>query len=145
MLQKMLRSPFIPLLGYLLIIGFFLISLLVSQNHQSLVWLSLLTLTAFSLIWVSLISWNNRKHPENKLNAWSLIPPEFREMDEGQQWITFKACRNVYIFYSFALPLIAGLCFAFSDIKFMPLLLIGALGTGQYIVYWMTIKKLNRL
>jgi hypothetical protein len=145
MLPKMLRSPFIPMFSYLLIIGFLLISMIESQNHQSLVRVSLLILTAFSIIWVSLILFNNRKHPENKIKYWGVIPPEFQEVDEGQQWVTYKACRSVYIYYSFALPLIVGLCFALSDIKFMPILLMGVLGIGQYFVYWISIRKLNQI
>lgn len=145
MLHKLLRSPFIPMFSYLLIIGFLLISLMGSQNHQSLVRVSLLILTAFSIVWISLILLNNQKNPQHKIKSWGVIPPEFREMDEGQQWVTYKACRSVYIYYSYALPLIAGLSFALFKIKFMPLLLLGVLGIGQYIVYWMSIRKLNRV
>lgn len=144
MLPKILRSPFIPMFLYLLIIGFLLISVIEFQNHQSLLRISLLILTAFTMIWVSLILLNNRKYPENKIKYWGVLPPEFREMDEGQQWVTYKACRSVYIYYSYALPFIVGLCFALANIKFMPLLLMGVLGIGQYIVYWMSIRKLKQ-
>ncbi|MCC2353242.1 hypothetical protein OCD85_17290 [Bacillus pacificus] len=68
----------------------------------------------------------------------SIVPPEFREMDEGQQWVTFKACRNVYIYYTFAIPVTVLICFIFSQNNLVPLLSIGVLGIGQYIVYWLT-------
>ncbi|PCD04883.1 hypothetical protein CMV16_26550 [Peribacillus simplex] len=144
MLPKILRSPFIPMFSYLLILGFLFISMIGSENNQSLVRVCLLILTAFTLVWVSLIQLNNRKYPESKIKYLGAIPPEFREMDEGQQWVTYKACRSVYIYYSYALPLIVGLCFALSNIKFMTLLLLGVLGIGQYIIYWLSIRKFKQ-
>jgi hypothetical protein len=96
------------------------------------------------MLWITLIHLYNRKNPQHPVKAWGFIPSEFQEMDEGHQWVTFKACRNVYIYYTFALPLVAGVCFVFAEFKLIPLFSIGALGLGQYIVYWLTIKKLNK-
>lgn len=97
-------------------------------------------------LWLILTRIYNRKNPHDKIRLFGFIPSEFREIDEGQQWVTYKACRNVYIYYSIALPVTAGICFLFSQHNFVPLLCIGLLGAGQYIVYWLTtIFILNRI
>lgn len=98
-----------------------------------------------AFVWTILIKLYNNKNPQNKSKLNSFIPYEFREMDEGQQWVTFKACRNVNIYYSLAIPVVTIICFVFSQNIFVPILCIGALGVGQYIVYWMTtFRLLNR-
>lgn len=97
-------------------------------------------------LWFILTKLYNRKNPDDKIKLFGFIPSEFREIDEGQQWVTYKACRNVYIYYSFALPVTAGICFLFSYNILAPLMCIGVLGVGQYIVYWLTtIRVLNRI
>jgi hypothetical protein len=130
---------------FLLIILCFTISTMDFYPNQSMlarmVFLSLIVIT---LCWTILAQLHNRKYPHDRINSLGLIPPEFQETDEGQQWITFKACRNVYVYYTYALPIVAGICFLFSTSGFIPLLSIGALGLGQYIVYWLTIRKLNQ-
>ncbi|WP_195694701.1 hypothetical protein [Priestia megaterium] len=145
MLQRIIRSPFIPMSMFLLIILCFTISTMDFYPNQSMlarmVFLSLIVIT---LCWTILAQLHNRKYPHDRINSLGLIPPEFQETDEGQQWITFKACRNVYVYYTYALPIVAGICFLFSTSRFIPLLSIGALGLGQYIVYWLTIRKLNQ-
>jgi len=113
-------------------------------NQSRLARMVFLALIAITLCWTVLAQLHNRKHPHDRINSLGLIPPEFQETDEGQQWITFKACRNVYVYYTYALPVIAGICFLFSTSRFIPLLSIGALGLGQYLVYWLTIRKLNQ-
>ncbi|MFB3167391.1 hypothetical protein P5G62_009740 [Neobacillus sp. 179-C4.2 HS] len=144
MLQRFLRSPIGPMLIFVSMIGFFIISLLSNESSKLPVRYSFLLFVAFAFIWLVLIQLHNRKNLKQQIKALGVIPPEFREMDEGQQWLTFKACRNVYIYYSFALPVIAGICFALGNYKLVPLLSIGILGLGQYIVYWLTIRELNR-
>jgi hypothetical protein len=145
MLQRILRSPFIPMILFLLIIVFLVLSLMGSQtNQQQLARLPFWILMFLTFLWSILIRVHNRRYPENRINALGFIPSEFREVDEGQQWVTFRACRNVYIYYTFALPVVAGACFLFSHYDYVPLLSIGILGMGQYIVYWLTIRKLNQ-
>lgn len=144
MLKHILRSPFIPMSLFVLIIAFLLLSLTNTLVGLARLCFGILVLCTF--LWLTLIKLYNRKNPNNKIKPLGLIPPEFREMDEGQQWVTYKACRNVYIYYSFGLPITAGICFLFSNHNLAPLISIGLLGVGQYIVYWLTtIRVLNRV
>ncbi len=144
MLKHILRSPFIPMSLFGLIVLLFVLSLMNTQ--VVLVRLCLAILMLLTFLWFVLIKVYNRRNADNKIEAFGLIPPEFCEMDEGQQWVTYKACRNVYIYYSFALPVTAGIIFLFSDHVLVPLICIGVLGVGQYTVYWFTtIRVLNRI
>lgn len=144
MLPNILRSPFVPMTLLVLIMTFLILSLSGPDSvQQGLARYSFLGFTCLLFLWISLIRLNNRKNPQNRIHSWGVIPPEFREMDEGQQWVTFKACRNVYIYYTYALPAAALFCFVFFKWPIAPLLAIGVLGLGQYLVYWLTIRKLN--
>nr|WP_295974932.1 hypothetical protein [uncultured Bacillus sp.] len=133
MLKHILRSPFIPMSIFGLIVVFFVLSLMNTQ--VVLIRLCFAIIILFTFSWFVLIKLYNRKNADNKIKSLGLIPPEFREMDEGQQWVTYKACRNVYIYYSFALPVTAGICFLFSDKILVPLICIGVLGVGQYVMH----------
>ncbi|WP_309119442.1 hypothetical protein [Paenibacillus sp.] len=144
MLQRIVRSPFVPAFFLLIVIGFLVLSLLAPKVDPSLLRLGLLILTAVTAIWTALIFLYNRRHPKHRVKALGFVPAEFRETDEGHQWVTFKACRNVYIYYTLALPAAAGACFVFADYRLTALVGIGALGLGQYLVYWLTIRKLNQ-
>ncbi|TLS48331.1 hypothetical protein FE782_31185 [Paenibacillus antri] len=42
------------------------------------------------------------------------------------RWLTFEACRKVYIFFYFALPFALILLFLFPDNRWLPILLIAA-------------------
>ncbi|MFK9094012.1 hypothetical protein [Bacillus salipaludis] len=143
MLRAILRSPIFPMSLLIFITCYLVLSVM---NTQALLaklcsWISLI----LAFVWTILIKWHNNKNPKNRIKLTGFIPYEFREMDEGQQWVTFKACRNVYIYYSLAIPVVAFICYIFSKNIFVPLLSIGALGVGQYIVYWMTtFRLLNR-
>jgi hypothetical protein len=89
---------------------------------------------------------HNKKHPENPISfKRSFLPWEFREVDEGQKWLTYNACRNVYIYYSLALPISVAFFAIFQFSSYTPIVLIGLLGTGQYLVYWLTIRKLEQM
>lgn len=99
---------------------------------------------AMIVLWVLLVIIHNRKHPKERINVW-LGLSEIREVDEGQQWITFKACRNVYIYYSMGLPTAAiVLIFLPADYAYS-LILFGLLGLGQYVVYGLTRWKYSRI
>ncbi|HZG83722.1 hypothetical protein [Paenibacillus sp.] len=144
MLQRILRSPLVPMFYFLLMTGFLVLSLAGTESESPLIRYSFLLFALLALAWIALIFLHNRNQPRHPVKAWGLIPPELREMDEGQQWITFKACRNVYIYYTVALPLAAGACFVLAGHRIAPLICIGVLGLGQYLVYWLTIRKFNR-
>ncbi|WP_066309037.1 hypothetical protein [Bacillus sp. FJAT-29814] len=143
MLRAMLRSPLFPIILLIFITSTLIVSLTITQTLlvKLFSWVPFI----LALVWTILIKLHNNKYPKDKIKLAGLIPYEFREMDEGQQWVTYKACRNVYIYYSLAIPVAAFICFIFSKNIFVPLLSIGALGVGQYIVYWMTtFRLLNR-
>jgi len=68
-----------------------------------------------------------------------------KEMDEGQQWVTYRACRNVYIFFTIGIPLGIFIC-AFgilipSKSMLLPVTVLFMLGLGQIITYWVTTRK----
>lgn len=144
MMKQVLRSPLMGASIFVLIIAFLLFSLMNTQVVLARLCFGILMMVTF--LWVILTKFYNRKNHDDKIRLFGFIPSEFREIDEGQQWVTYKACRNVYIYYSIALPVTAGICFLFSQHNFVPLLCIGVLGAGQYIVYWLTtILILNRI
>ncbi|ALC92909.1 hypothetical protein AM500_19415 [Bacillus sp. FJAT-18017] len=143
MIQRIVRSPFVPMFIFVILIAFLILSVVSSESGNAIVRFIFLLLVAFTLLWTALIQLHNRRNPNAPVKALGIIPPEFLEMDEGHQWITYKACKNVYIYYSFALPVIAVINFILSGYIVVPLLSIGILGLGQYIVYWLTIRKLN--
>ncbi|HCF52836.1 MAG TPA: hypothetical protein DEU03_06635 [Bacillus sp. (in: Bacteria)] len=144
MIKQVLRSPLIGASIFVLIIAFLLFSLMNTQVILAKLCFGILVTVTF--LWLILTRIYNRNNPHDKIRLFGFIPSEFREIDEGQQWVTYKACRNVYIYYSIALPVTAGICFLFSQHNFVPLLCIGLLGAGQYIVYWLTtIFILNRI
>ncbi|OTW88218.1 hypothetical protein BK702_11750 [Bacillus thuringiensis serovar cameroun] len=144
MIKQVLRSPLIGASIFVLIIAFLLFSLMNTQVILAKLCFGILVTVTF--LWLILTRIYNRKNPHDRIRLFGFIPSEFREIDEGQQWVTYKACRNVYIYYSIALPVTAGICFLFSQHNFVPLLCIGLLGAGQYIVYWLTtILILNRI
>jgi hypothetical protein len=146
MLQRFLRSPFIPMTMFVLLIAFvYVVQLDLQADERWRGRFFFLLFIGVWLFWTVLIAIHNRKYPASRINYWGFIPCEFRELDEGQQWVTFKACRNVYIYYTTALPVAAAVSSWFSQYRFSALFFIGALGLGQYIVYWLTIRRLNQL
>ncbi|WP_334313779.1 hypothetical protein [Bacillus sp. BP-3] len=136
MLNHVLRSPFFPMNLLVFITAFLLLSLMNTQVFLAKLCFGILIFFTFG--WSLFIKFYNRRNPKNKIKLMSIVPQEFREMDEGQQWVTFKACRNVYIYYTFAIPVTVLICFIFSQNNLVPLLSIGILGIGQYVVYWFT-------
>lgn len=140
LLKKILRSPLIPMSLFIMLITFLLLSLMSSMVGLARLCFGVLVFCTF--LWLFLLKLYNRKHPDSQIKPFGLIPSEFREMDEGQQWVTYRACRNVYIYYSFALPIVAGICFLFSGHLLIPICSIGALGIGQYLVYWFTTYRI---
>ncbi|PLR91939.1 hypothetical protein CVD19_21360 [Bacillus sp. T33-2] len=140
MLRTILSSPIFPISLLMLITADLVLLLMYTQSSMAIIcsWISLI----LAFVWILLIKLHNNKNPKNRIKLNSFIPYEFRDMDEGQQWVTFKACRNVYIYYSLAIPVVAFICFMFSQNIFVPILSIGVLGVGQYVVYWMTTFRL---
>lgn len=146
MFAKFVRSPLLGLFTWWYVIGIFHIAFFSSYELSEELKQLLTFVVFFAPVLILLIPYlYNRKHPEDRISLKRVfLPWEFHEIDEGQKWITYNACRNVYIYYSFALPISIVLYTFFRNTSYTPILLIGLLGTGQYLVYWITIKKLNR-
>ncbi|WP_379129234.1 hypothetical protein [Paenibacillus sp. sgz500958] len=93
------------------------------------------------IVWIVLEGKFERKNPakSNIRKLW--MPREFKELDEGQQWVTYKACRNVYIFFSVGIPfgIFACVCTIYSP--FVPIVVLFLLGAGQLLTYWITTRK----
>ena len=138
MLERFLKSPVFSVLG-LILLGALLV---VAQKG----WFELnYILIAFLLLVVSfwiLVRYNNKKFPHKKVNVDNYVPHEFREEDEGLQWVTFKACRKVYLFYYFAIPV--GMTFAvtfYNSIPFFTVWVLVLLGIIQQLIYWSEVRK----
>jgi len=148
MSEKVLRSPiwslmFIWLAGSIYL--FLTIYEITALSNVAIGILSIFSLLVliFTLVWFALIAKFNKKNPNKKISIFSIVPVEFREEDEGMQWLTNRACRKVYMFFYSALPLSFLLLFFLDDIKGLPVLIIIGLATGQYIIYWSEIRKAN--
>lgn len=155
MLSRVLRSPFISTSMFLVsLVGVYL----VKKNWDSGQFqkavetgepMTALNIFAFCtagvlVLWAVLVIIHNRKYPKDRINIW-LNMSEIREVDEGQQWVTFKACRNVYIYYSICLPL-AAFALMFIPFNYVNILItFGLLGLGQYLVYGLTSWKYSRV
>ncbi|WP_042375529.1 hypothetical protein, partial [Neobacillus jeddahensis] len=104
MLRFFLRSPIFPVILLIFITASLVLSLINTQDLLAKLCSGISLILAF--VWTILIKLHNNKNPKNRIKLTGFIPYEFREMDEGQQWVTFKACRNVYIYYSLAIPVV---------------------------------------
>lgn len=139
MSKNFLRSPLVPLGTFVLVIGSLLLNLTNTKGVLTEIYWVILVIVVF--FWSVLIRDHNQKNPNDKIKVWGILPHEFREMDEGQQWVTYRACRNVYTYYAAALPVTAVVCFFFAGNKFVPIISLGLLGIGQYLVYWLTMNR----
>lgn len=141
MVEKIIRSP-LSMIFFILLFGG-----LIYSNFYTPDFLRPFTdgITIFILIimaiYFSLIIYHNKKNPKRKIPFWGWIPYEMKEEDEGKQWITFQACRKVYIFYSFAIPVSIILLTLIDSFSGFPVLLLLILGIGQYGIYWWEEQK----
>ncbi|GMK40854.1 hypothetical protein PCCS19_39100 [Paenibacillus sp. CCS19] len=150
MLSRIMRSPLISTTLFLATLGdvYLLMKVIDSGQPYQLSTAGQIynyCLIALLCLWVTLVIIHNRRNPKDRINVWGVIPSELREVDEGQQWITFKACRNVYIYYSFSLPLAAIAVLLFTPNHVGTLITFGLLGLGQYLVYSLTNWKYSRV
>lgn len=136
MLEKILRSPLIMIV-LIIYVGIVFVGFQEEWNENLLLYPFIILF----LIYSGFILFHNKKHPENPIKWMSFIPYELREEDEGMQWVTFKATRKVYIFYTFALPFGIILFTFFNDMipYFTTWLLVG-FGVIQYSIYWFEIR-----
>ena len=148
MLTRIMRSPLLSTTLFLGILGlFYLLKIMLSGELSSTMGriYCAIFFVPLSALWVMLVSTYNRRNPKDRINVWAVIPFELREVDEGQQWITFKACRNVYIYYSYCLPIAAGTVILIPPNSVHTLIIFGLLGLGQFLVYGLTNWKYSRV
>lgn len=137
MLEKVLRSPFIMIV-LIIYVGVVFVGLQEEWNESLLFYPFII----FLLIYIGFMFFYNKKHPENPIKWMSFIPYELREEDEGMQWISFKATRKVYIFYSFALPFgIILITFLNDMIPYFTTWLLVVFGVIQYSIYWFETRE----
>ncbi|WP_218668310.1 hypothetical protein [Sediminibacillus massiliensis] len=140
-MERFLKSPFISVI-ILALLGVLLVSF-----HEG--WLDngnwvLFPLLLFIAGYYALMKHHNKRNPEKRIKLHTYIPYELREEDEGMQWVTFKACRKVYIFYCFAIPVGMVLAISLQDIiPYFPIWLLLSIGALQYFIYWSEIRKLE--
>ncbi|MFP3728019.1 hypothetical protein U8V72_22780 [Priestia filamentosa] len=142
-MEKLLRAPvfqvlLLSLVGIIVVERNYSLKILESLEGFPLKYIFI----GIVILWIILTYIYNYKNQEEKFNLFTLLPTEFREDDEGMKWITLRACKKVYIYYSFAIPLGIGLILYFSDWNITPFIVLIVLGLGQYLVYWMEIKKI---
>ncbi|MGD6818610.1 hypothetical protein [Metabacillus sp. 84] len=139
MLKKIFQSP---LFNALLLAG---LGIIMVGNHYSEYvppWIILdpMVLGIPILVLLGVIPFYNRKNPENPIKP-SILPMEFREADEGQQWITFKATRKVYIFFASFIPVAIAVTAYLSHLPYMPVILLAVMGIAQYLIYWRELRR----
>lgn len=142
MIERFLRSP--------LTMGLFLIGVglvfalgIITEEPGISFTVVKIGFALFSIIYFALMIHHNRKHPHRKIRIFTYIPYELKEEDEGHQYITYRACRKVYIYYYFAIPAAIAFVTFFRNIEWMPVLILAVLGLGQYYTFWTEIKKLH--
>ncbi|WP_051428391.1 hypothetical protein [Bacillus sp. J33] len=153
MSEKVLRSPiwslvFVWSAGIIYILMSLGRNANLSEKIQS-VFMGILPILAilvllFIALWAGMISNYNQKNPKRKISLFTVVPLEFRDEDEGMQWLTNKACRKVYMFFWSALPLSYVFLFFLSDVPYVPIAVIMFLATGQFLIYWSEIRKADR-
>ena len=95
----------------------------------------------FAAIWALLVIWHNRRSPERKIHLISFFPPEFREEDEGQQWMNYRVTRRVYMLYCSGIPLSILVTFLAADGKAAAIICLCLLGAVQQLMYWWELRK----
>ncbi|MDR6551828.1 hypothetical protein [Paenibacillus qinlingensis] len=143
-LERLLRSP---LLGAFIFLLVGVAMLVLHYREFSPEWLRYaMTISTVSLvvIWTALVLFHNKRYPKRRIRLATFIPPEFREEDEGQQWINYKVTRRVYMLYYSAIPLLIGLVVLIPDGKAAAIGGLSLLGALQQILYWKGLRDWDR-
>jgi len=97
------------------------------------------------VFYMSLFSWkvfkHNRRLPESKINMLSIKPQEYMEDDELFEEITKRATKKVYSYYTWALPVLAGLYIGVPVGRTWMIFGILLVAAGQYLIYYKAIRK----
>ncbi|OEF97606.1 hypothetical protein [Desulfuribacillus alkaliarsenatis] len=152
MFERIMRSPLFSSLA-LISVGFVVLAGQLANSDvdyftfdtERLVFFSWVFFLLWLIPYTALLFVYNQKHPNKRIKYFTLMPVEFQEADEGEQWVTYRACRKAYIFIYSAIPAALGILFAlhtFPFYEFLPTILLVLIGIGQYIAYWTEIRKL---
>ncbi|GGG64707.1 hypothetical protein [Paenibacillus radicis (ex Gao et al. 2016)] len=148
MLTRIIRSPLLSLTLFLSTLGLaYLLKLMLTGELSTTtgrIYCAIFVIP-LGVLWVLLVRTYNRRNPKDRISVWAVIPFEIREVDEGQQWISFKACRNVYIYYGCGLPFAAIIILLIPPNAVYTLITFGLLGLGQFLVYGLTMWKYSRV
>ncbi len=155
MFERIMRSPLfssfallsLGLISFVITLPDSYIERLIKYDYDRLFLASWLIFFAWLIPYTILITTHNRNHPDKKIKFITLIPPEFNESDEGEQWITYQACRRVYIYFYSVIPLFLAVVMLAKDTflyELLPTLVLVVLGIGQHIVYWSMARKLYK-
>lgn len=140
-MERFLRSPFTISL-FLIGIAVIYITSSYMADKDGLFLMSFIALTIFAVVYFGTMIFYNTKYPERKIRVFTFIPYELKEEDEGQQYVTYRACRKVYIYYYFAVPAAIVLLAFNKESELFPVILLTIMGIGQYFIFWSEIKKL---
>ena len=139
--ERTLRSPIHNVIMILLLGN------TVMQGHyrtdvpDGLFLLSLGVMTGYAACWFLLVLVHNRRRPDRAIRLITLMPPEFREEDEGQQWMNYRVTRRVYLLLCAAVPLGFAGIFLAPDGTAFSIALLTALGVAQQLMYWWELRK----
>ncbi|MCM2675765.1 hypothetical protein [Alkalicoccobacillus plakortidis] len=137
MIEKIVRSPFMQIVCvWILFIWFYVLAKPIPVEVPFVIFM-----LVFFLLLTALIMIHNQRHPKRKIRLFTFTPYELQEDDEGQQWVTNRASRKVYIMYWAGIPISAGTMISFPYFPEVPLGLLLILATIQYSIMWIETKR----
>lgn len=142
MLERLLRSPFFYV-GTVILLGTLFV---VEQEELFPFYYIIFAFLLFVAFYFVLVVYNNKKFPDNRINLDTYSPAEFREEDEGLQWVTFKACRKVYLFYYFGIPVGISLVAVYhNSVPLFGVWVLVLFGIIQNFIFWFEIRKIKEI
>jgi hypothetical protein len=143
-LERLLRSPLINAVLFILL-GAALMLMHYGEYVPKWLLLAMMTvIVVYAAVWTALVMFHNRRHPQRRIHLNSCIPPEYREEDEGQQWMNYRVTRRVYMLYYSAVPVLLALIVIFPDGKAAAIAGLSILAAAQQMMYWWELRKWER-
>jgi hypothetical protein len=140
-LERLLRSPLVnAVLCLLLGTDLLLLHHRDRMPERLPYWIAVLVL-AYVAIWFTLVFIHNNRHPDRRIRMSFSIPSEFREEDEGQQWMNYRATRRVYMLYCAAIPTALVWIALAPDGTVAGIVSLTLLGATQQVMYWWELRK----
>ncbi|URT68952.1 hypothetical protein [Cytobacillus firmus] len=140
-MERFLRSPFTMSVFLIGLAVIYSMSIVLEQRNN-MTTIIFVAYAIFVIIYFGTMVYFNRKFPDRKIRILTFIPYELKEEDEGHQYITYRACRKVYIYYYFAIPAAIVAVSLFRKVELLPVITLTVLGIGQYFIFWSEVKKL---